>query len=213
MKVAKDGAVYRRQDGIVIIDSVKSKGQKAIVDACPIGAVYWNEELEIPQKCTMCAELLDDPNYLTYQGGQRRKVPRCVESCPNNAMVFGDLDDPESAISKLIAENRVTQLEPLAGQETNVVHLNIPSVFLGGTVYYPKEMEEVCIGAKVQMNCSETGDTWETVTNYFGDWEIEWLPKNKAIDIKITFDGYKPVTYIAFTDTDHYVDMTYLEKA
>jgi Fe-S-cluster-containing dehydrogenase component len=213
MKAANNGAVYKRPDGIVIIDPVKSRGQKAIVDACPIGAVYWNEELEIPQKCTMCAELLDDPNYLTYLGDARLRVPRCVEACPNKALIFGDLDDPDSAISKKIAAGRVTQLEALKGQKTNVIHLNIPTVFLAGTVYYPKDEEEVCIGAKVDLTCRETGETYKAVTNYFGDWECEWLPKKKTFDIKITMKGYKPVTYTAFTDVDRYVGMTYLEKA
>jgi len=212
MKAAKDGAVYKRPDGIVIIDSVKAKGQKQIVDACPIGAIYWNEEYQLPQKCTMCAELLDDPDYMSYLPASL-KVPRCVEACPNNALIFGDLDDTESEISKAIAANRVTQLEPLEGQETNVVHLNIPTVFLAGTVYYPKEMEEVCIGAKVKLTCRETGETYEMVTNYFGDWEFEWLPKKKNFDIEIKMDGYKTATYTAFTDLDHYVGMTFLEKA
>lgn len=91
-----EGAVYKRPDGIVIIDPEKAKGQKQIVDACPIGAIYWNEELQLPQKCTMCAELLDDPEY-------PGKEPRCVEACPNEALIFGDLDDPDSKISKRIA--------------------------------------------------------------------------------------------------------------
>jgi ferredoxin len=212
MKAAKDGAVYKRPDGIVIIDPEKAKGQKQIVDACPIGAIYWNEEYQLPQKCTMCAELLDDPDYMSYLPASL-KVPRCVEVCPNQALIFGDLDDPESEISKAIAANRLTQLEPLEGQETNVVHLNIPTVFLAGTIYYPKEMEEVCIGANVKLTCRETGETYEMVTNYFGDWEFEWLPKKKNFDIEITMDGYKPVTDTAFTDVDHYVGMTYLEKA
>ncbi len=213
MKAAKDGAVYKRPDGIVIIDPEKAKGQKAIAEACPIGAVYWNEELQLPQKCTMCAELLDDPEYLAYLGDPALKKPRCVEACPNNALVFGDLDDPNSEINKVIAANRVTQLEALEGQETNVVHLNVPTVFLAGTVYYPEEMEEVCIGAKIKLSCKETGETWETETNYFGDWEVEFLPKNKTIDVEITFDGYSPVTCSAKTDSDHYVGMTYLAKA
>jgi Fe-S-cluster-containing dehydrogenase component len=213
MKAAKDGAIYKRPDGIVIIDPVKAKGQKQIVDACPIGAIYWNEELQIPQKCTMCAELLDDPDYLSYLNDPKLKVPRCVEACPSHALIFGDLDDPESEINKVIAANRVTQLEPLEGIKTNVVHLNVPSVFLAGTVYYPKETEEVCVGAKVKVTCRETGETWETETNYFGDWEIEWLPKNKNMDIQISFDGYRPAAYAALTDTDHYLDMTYLVKA
>lgn len=212
MKVAKNGAVYKRPDGIVIIDPEKAKGQKAIVDACPIGAIYWNEELQLPQKCTMCAELLDDPEYLGYLDDSKKKVPRCVEACPNNALFFGDLDDSESEISKVIASNRVTQLEPLEGQETNIVHLNIPTIFLAGTVYFPKEQDEVCIGARIKLTCRETGEKWDTKTNYFGDWEVEWLPKNKTIDIAISFNGYKPATYTSFTDSDHYIDMTYLEK-
>ena len=42
LAVAEDGAVYRRNDGLIIIDPVKAKGQRAIVDACPMGAFYWN---------------------------------------------------------------------------------------------------------------------------------------------------------------------------
>ena len=212
-KAAKDGAIYKRPDGIVIIDPEKSKGQKAIVDACPIDAIFWNEELEIPQKCTMCAELLDDPDYLAYLGDPKLKMPRCVEACPNQALIFGDLDDPESDISKLVASQRNTQLEPLAGKETNVKYLNVPTVYLAGTVYLPKELEEVYIGAKITLKCKETGETWSTETNYFGDWEVEWLPKNKNIDVTVEAPGYKTVEYAAYTDMDRYVDMTYLVKA
>ncbi|MDR0916231.1 MAG: oxidoreductase [Oscillospiraceae bacterium] len=209
-KAAKNGAVYKRPDGIVIIDPEKSKGQKAIADACPIQAVFWNEELEIPQKCTMCAELLDDPDYLTYLGDPKLKIPRCVEACPNKALYFGDLDDPDSEISKIVASQRQTQLEPLAGQETNVKYLNVPTVFLTGTVYQPAELEEVLIGAKVTVEVA--GQTFETETNYFGDWEIEWLPKNADATVTITADGYKPATYKVKTDIDHYVASTYLAR-
>jgi len=212
MKASKNDAVYKRPDGIVIIDPEKSKGQKAIVDACPIKVVYWNEELEIPQKCTLCAELLDDPEYLAYLGDPALKQPRCVEACPNKALYFGDLDDPNSEISKIVATQRNTQLEPLAGQETIVKWLNVPTVFLAGTVYQPKELDEVLIGAKIKLTCKETGEKWETETNYFGDWEVEWLPKNKNVDIAIEAAGYKPANYSAYTDADHYVDMTYMEK-
>ena len=206
MAAAKDGAVYKREDGVVIIDPEKSKGQKAIVDACPIHAVYWNEELQIPQKCTMCAHLLDDPDY-------PGKEPRCVEACPNQALVYGDLDDPESEVSKLIAANKVTPLEGLEGMKTQVVHLNVPSAFLAGTVYMPEEEEEVCIGAAVKITCEECGCTYETVTNWAGDWEFEDLPKGKSWTVEISYPGYKSVKYTGErTDKDHYVAMTYLEK-
>ena len=201
--VAKNGAVYKRPDGIVIIDPEKSKGQKQIVDACKIGAVFWNEDLQIPQKCTMCAELLDDPDYPGFE-------PRCVEACPNQALVFGDLADPDSIINKVIAKNRVTPLEGANGPG-NVVHLNIPSRFLAGTVAYPKELEEVCIGAKVKVTSETDGTAYETITNWAGDWEIENLPKEQSFTVEITMEGFQPVIYTGErTDHDHYVGITYL---
>ncbi|MBQ8929030.1 MAG: carboxypeptidase regulatory-like domain-containing protein [Oscillospiraceae bacterium] len=206
VKAAKDGAAYKREDGIVIIDPEKAVGQKQIVDACPVGAVYWNEALQLPQKCTMCAELLDDPDYPGFE-------PRCVEACPNQALVFGDLADPESNISKLIAANKVTQLECLGDMGSSVVHLNIPSRFLAGTVAYPQELEEVCIGAKVKITNEASGEVCETETNWAGDYEFENLPKNASYTVEISFPGFKPVVYKGErTDVDHYVGITYLEK-
>ena len=199
-----EGAVYVREDGIVIIDPEKAKGQKAIAEACPIGAIYWNEEEQIPQKCTMCAHLLDDPDY-------PGKEPRCVEACPNQALIFGDLDDPNSDISKKIAAGKVTQLAGLEGIETNVVHLNVPTAFLAGTVYLPED-DEVAIGAHVKATC-ECGTVFEMDTNWAGDYEFEDLPKDKKFTIEITLDGFKPVTLTAVTDSDHYVGKTFLEKA
>ena len=157
----------------------------------------------------MCAELLDDPDYPGFE-------PRCVEACPNQALVFGDLADPDSEISKLIAENRVTQLDCLGNAGSSVVHLNIPTAFLAGTVAYPKELEEVCIGAKVKIT-SENGDVQEMETNWAGDYEFEDLPRETKYTVEITMDGFKPVKIETATGVgthaDHYVGITYLEKA
>ena len=59
---ASDGAITKRDDGIVMIDMEKAKGNKDLVDSCPYGAIWWNEELDIAQKCIFCAHLIDDPD-------------------------------------------------------------------------------------------------------------------------------------------------------
>ena len=81
----RDGAVYRRDDGLVIIDPVKARGQKQIVASCPYGKIFWNEGLEIPQKCTGCAHILD--------GDEPLETPRCVDNCPVHVIEFGELDE------------------------------------------------------------------------------------------------------------------------
>jgi Fe-S-cluster-containing dehydrogenase component len=191
-KAARNGAVYQRKDGIVIIDPEKAKGQKQIVAACPTGAIYWNDELQLPQKCTMCAHLLD----------KGYKQPRCVEACPNIALVFGDLDDPNSDVSRKIAAGKVTPLAGLESIKTNVVHLNIPTVFLAGTVYLPGD--EVAIGAKVLL-ISSKGKRYETQTNYFGDWEFENLEKGENYDIVIELAGFESIKLNATADNDKFV--------
>ena len=209
-KAIAEGTMVRREDGIVYIDPEKSKGHKELVDASPIGGIFWNEEEQIPQKCTMCAELLDDPDYPGFE-------PRCVEACPNQCLSFGDLADPESTVSKLIAKNKVTPLPGTEGLDTNVIFLNVPSAFLAGTVAYPKELEEVCIGAKVKLTGAD-GSVREMVTNWAGDYEFEDLPRDTAFTVEITMDGFKPVVIETATgadnsNADHYVGITYLEEA
>ena len=203
-RAAKNGAVVWREDGIVLIDPERAKGQKAIADACPIGAIYWNEELQLPQKCTMCAHLLDE-GYAQ---------PRCVEACPNQVLFFGDLDDPDSEVSRVIAANRATPPKPLEGQKTGVTYLNLPTVFLAGSVYLPGDEtgDEPADGAQVTLTCRETGAVIQMNTNYFGDWEAEQLTPNATYDIRICFPGYQSVELTATTDTDHYVQETLLQK-
>ena len=203
-RAAKNGAVVRREDGIVLIDPERAKGQKAIADACPIGAIYWDEELQLPQKCTMCAHLLDE-GYAQ---------PRCVEACPNQVLFFGDLDDPDSEVSRVIAANRATPPKPLEGQKTSVTYLNLPTVFLAGSVYLPGDEtgDEPADGAQVTLTCRETGAVIQMKTNYFGDWEAEQLTPNATYDIRICFPGYQSVELTATTDTDHYVQETLLQK-
>jgi len=76
MKAAPAGVVTKRHDGIVIIDPEKAKGQRQLVDACPYGHIWWNEELQLPQAWPFDAHLLD----------RGWKQTRGQQSCPTGAM-------------------------------------------------------------------------------------------------------------------------------
>ena len=80
---AGGGAVYRRADGLVIIDPEKAAGMADLPAACPYGAIFWNEALSLPQKCTGCAHLLDNG----------AKAPRCVEACPTGGLMVVDEEE------------------------------------------------------------------------------------------------------------------------
>ncbi|MBN2060348.1 MAG: carboxypeptidase regulatory-like domain-containing protein [Deltaproteobacteria bacterium] len=187
---SKDNAVYKRPDGIVIIDPEKAVGQKQIVRACPYGVIFWNEEKNIPQKCTLCAHLLD----------QGWKEPRCVEACPTGALTFGNLEDPESNVSKLIASDKVEQLHPEYGLKTNVMYMNLPKRFIAGEVVLGDNMGECAENVSVALKGNNT--EIDIVTDNYGDFEFEGLESDKEYHIKIEHRGYKPWAVNVKTGTD-----------
>jgi Fe-S-cluster-containing dehydrogenase component len=198
MKAAKDGAIYRK-DGIVIIDPVKAKGQKQIVDACPYRVIEWNEELQLPQKCTLCAHML----------AKGEKESRCVENCPVNALVFGDLDDPNSNISQLIASGQTEAMHPEYGLLEQVRYIGLPKKFVAGTVILG-DIDEVAKGATVII--SGNGETRETRTNGFGDFEFEGLADNQDYTVNVEADGYKAKSVKARTLKDIYLGEIIIQK-
>jgi Fe-S-cluster-containing dehydrogenase component len=199
IKVAQNNAVYRRPDGIVIIDPEKAKGQKQIVNGCPYRVIEWNEEKQIPQKCILCAHMLD----------KGEKVPRCVESCPTGALVFGDLDDPGSEIAKLVASGTTEIMHPEYGMHEKVSYINLPRKFIAGTVIYG-DIDECASGITAKL--STDGILKETRTNGFGDFEFEGLADNTSYSIKIEAPGYKPKTLKIKTQKDTFLGEIILRK-
>jgi Fe-S-cluster-containing dehydrogenase component len=198
-KVALNGAVYKTKDGVVIIDPVKAKGQKQIVNGCPYRVIEWNEELQLPQKCDFCAHML----------AKGEKIPRCVEACPPQALVFGDLDDPNSEVSKLIASGKTEILHPEFGLKEQVTYIALPKKFVAGTVIYG-DVNECANGVKVSL--TGNGETREAKTNGFGDFEFEGLADNKDYTVKIEVSGYKPKSVKAQTFKDTYLGEIVLKK-
>ncbi|MBQ9954458.1 MAG: carboxypeptidase regulatory-like domain-containing protein [Eggerthellaceae bacterium] len=169
MKAAKNGAVYRREDDLVLIDPVKAKGQKKIVEACPYHAVFWNEKLNIPQKCTGCAHLLD--------GDHPVKVPRCMDNCHVDAIIFGEESELDLEGTEV--------LHPEYGTKPRVFYRNMPKRFVAGTVYDP-EIKEVVIGAKITAMAE--GVEFETTTDAYGDFWLWNLPEAEG-KLTISADG------------------------
>jgi Fe-S-cluster-containing dehydrogenase component len=91
-KNAPEGAVVKRADGIVVFEPGKSKGWKEAPKACPYGVVFWNDEAGIPQKCTLCAHMLDEGE----------KTTRCAECCPTGALVYGEIPDSTDGLVQVI---------------------------------------------------------------------------------------------------------------
>ena len=190
---AKDGAVYRRHDGIVVIDPVKAKGQPQIAQACPYRVVFWNADLDIPQKCALCAHRLD--------AGE--KQPRCSESCPTGAMVFGDLDDPQSEISLRLAALETEALHPEYGCSPLVRYHGIPKRFVAGEVVLDDAADACAEGVKVVLEGEGVRD--ETTSDVFGQFEFEGLAQKAAYRVSVEHPGYAPRAFDVRTDTDVYL--------
>jgi Fe-S-cluster-containing dehydrogenase component len=173
-------AVYKRADGIVIIDPDKAAGNKDIVTHCPYRAVYWNDDKKVAQKCTFCAHLLD----------AGWKEPRCVEACPTGTLVFGDLDDPNSEVAKLVASGK-TEVLAGYGLDEAVRYIGLPKEFVAGTVVFG-DKDECAKGVTVTLEGADGTPVATATTDGFGDFEFEGLPANTAYAVKIAAPGYAP---------------------
>ena len=176
-KASVNQAIYQRPDGIVIIDPEKSAGQKQILSSCPHRVIFWNEEKNIPQKCTLCAHLIDDG----------WKEPRCVEACCTGALVFGEYDQ----IKKMAKKRKAEILNPEFGLTPRVFYIGLPKKFVAGTVVSPK-MDEALENAKVTLTRLPTGKKITTKTDNYGDFEFENLETDKRYSILIEKAGYRP---------------------
>jgi Fe-S-cluster-containing dehydrogenase component len=185
---ASDGAVYRRDDGIVIIDPERAAGQKAIVDACPYDVVFWNEEKDIAQKCTFCAHL---------EGAE----PRCVETCPVGALQFGDLDDPDSAVARQQASGESEFLHPELGLDPLVAYTGLPKKFVAGEVVFRGGDEEECAPG-VTVVLKGAADERSSVTSFFGDFEFDGLAADTNYTLIVDHEGYTPVELALTTKSD-----------
>lgn len=177
------GAVYKREDGIVIISPTKAKGKKEIVASCPYGHIWWNEESELPQKWIFDAHLLD-------AGWDK---PRCVQACPTGTLLSLKISDQE--LAEKIKNEGLEPLHPEYGTKPRIYYKNlhlINKLFVGGTVVATRGGIEDCIkGAKVTLLTGKPQPkTVETDT--YGDFKVDRIkPDQTAISLRITHPEFE----------------------
>jgi Fe-S-cluster-containing dehydrogenase component len=109
--VCPTGASYKRaEDGIVLVDEDKCIGCKLCSWACPYGAREYSHVDGVMKKCTLCIDRIYNEHL-----DESDRQPACVQACPTRARHFGDLADPESNVSKLVAERGGVDLMPQLG--------------------------------------------------------------------------------------------------
>jgi len=178
LKAAKNDAIKKRDDGIIIIDPEKSKGQKQLVDSCPHGSISWNEELEIPQIWFFDAHLLD----------KGWKAPRGVSVCATNAMRALKIED--NKMKEMVKEENLETLNPEYNTKPRVYYKNLYRInkcFIGGSVALTKNKIDDCVpGAEGRLS-KDNNIIAEVKTDDFGDFKIDQLDPNSGkykIDIK-----------------------------
>ena len=197
IKAATDGAIRKRQDGIVIIDPVKAKGQKQLVDACPYGAIWWNEELQLPQHWPFDAHLLD--SGWTQTRGQ--------QSCPTGAMKAISVEDDEMA--RMAKNEDLVVLKPELGTKPRVYYRNLwryTTAFIGGSVSKQANGIVDCVeGAKVRLK--QSGQTMaELTTDNYGDFKFDRLPEESgAYTVEIEAPGAAPKSIDVTLGTSTYL--------
>jgi Fe-S-cluster-containing dehydrogenase component len=171
VKAAKDGAITKRSDGIVIIDPVKAKGQRQLVGACPYGAIYWNEEQQLPQAWPFDAHLLD-------QGWTRT---RASQVCPTQAIRTVHAEDEE--MRKMIAEEKLEVLHPEYKTRPRVYYKNLDryfKAFVGGSVAGVIDGVTECVeGARVRLHRGERM-IGETRSDAYGDFKFQSLEEGSG---------------------------------
>jgi len=165
-------AITRRADGIVVIDPVRAHGRRDLVDACPYGAIVWNEAQQLPQSWFFDAHLLDSG----------AAAPRCVGVCPTGAMEAVLLDD--AAMAARAAADGLRPLRADLDTRPRVHYQNLgrfDRCFIAGSVRAIVGGQDECIAGAVVELLAAGARVAEATTGAFGDFKFDGLAPDGGI--------------------------------
>ena len=183
---AEAQAVYKREDGIVLIDPQKARGQKELVKSCPYGAIWWNEEKKVPQKCTLCAHLLD----------AGWKEPRCVQVCPTGALQIVTVDDGD--MQKRVESRNLEILSPEHRTHPRVYYKNLhrfERCFIAGSVAV-RSGDRIDCAQEAKVVLTKNGRVVaEMLADHYGDYKFDNLePGSGMYRLDVAYKDFETKT-------------------
>ena len=176
-------AMFRRPDGIVDFDKQACIGCKACMAACPYDAVFINPEDHSAEKCNLCAHRIDSG-----------LEPACVVVCPTQAIIVGDLADPESEAARIVAREPVTVRRPEKGTRPKLFYRGATAATLdplaarrpaGGTYMWseiPDGRQQVSSGHPAGANSSAAALLSYDVSHRMPwDWRVSLYTWTKGV--------------------------------
>lgn len=114
VQVCPVGATFQTDDGVVLVNDRKCIGCRYCIQACPYGARYLHPVTRVADKCTFC-----------YHRIKQDLLPACVEVCPTQARIFGDLNSPASPLARFRRMNKIHVLKPGLNTEPKVYYASL----------------------------------------------------------------------------------------
>jgi Fe-S-cluster-containing dehydrogenase component len=184
---AENDAVTKREDGIVVIDPVKAKDQKQLVEACPYGAIWWNEESQIPQAWIFDAHLLD----------QGWTEPRAAQVCATAALRAVKVEDAEMA--RIVEDEGLEVLKPDLKTKPRVWYKNLgryTRCFIGGSLASERDGTVDCVeGARLTLH-KGADQLAETISDAYGDFKFDGIEAGSGdykVRVEVADAGVKDI--------------------
>jgi len=114
VQVCPVGATFSTPEGVVLVDDQRCIGCRYCIQACPYGARYLHPVKKTADKCTFC-----------YHRTSKGMLPACVEVCPTQARIFGDLATTASPLTRFRRMNKLSVLKPHLNTEPKVLYSNL----------------------------------------------------------------------------------------